>query len=106
VLFGEFGLFIHEGEDRTREEVGGSGAQRGKPPKKPTADLIPFFVCFGVTRRHIVIVAHATLVLRCLAAVSDLPRLSNSKTETATDKGKSGKSSLKEFKARSRPHHG
>jgi len=39
------------------------------------------------------------------ATVSDLPQLINSKTETATDKGKSGKSSLKEFKARSRPHH-
>ena len=38
-------------------------------------------------------------------AVSDLPRLINFKTETATDKGKSGKSSLKEFKARSKPHH-
>ena len=42
MLFGEFGLFIHEGEDRKREEVGGSGTQRGKASKKPTADLTPF----------------------------------------------------------------
>jgi len=42
VLFGEFGLFIHEGEDRKREEVSESGTQRGKASKKPTADLTPF----------------------------------------------------------------
>jgi hypothetical protein len=42
VLFGEFSLFINEGEDRKREEVGGSGTQRGKASEKPTADLTPF----------------------------------------------------------------
>jgi len=46
VLFGEFGLFIHEGEDRKQEEVGGSGTQRGTASKKPTADLTPFLVLF------------------------------------------------------------
>lgn len=45
VLIGEFGLFIHEGEDRKREEVGGSARQRGKPFKKPTAALTPFETC-------------------------------------------------------------
>jgi len=46
VLFDGFGLFIDEGEDRKREEVGGSGTQRGKASKKANSGFAPFLTPF------------------------------------------------------------